>query len=141
MKKSGGGSNCIGKIKKFLFTSITLSLIVLIYYKYYYFVLEQINLTFDANFEIQKLIVPIGLSFVFFSSISYLVDIYRRECKAGSFIDAALYILFFPKMISGPVVLWKDFSKQLQNLSIESKLFSEGFERFIVGLAKKNNHR
>lgn len=125
------------QIKKFLFTSITLSLIVLIYYKYYYFVLEQINLTFDANFEIQKLIVPIGLSFVFFSSISYLVDIYRRECKAGSFIDAALYILFFPKMISGPVVLWKDFSKQLQNLSIESKLFSEGFERFIVGLAKK----
>lgn len=90
---------------KWLLLSIISTLLCLIYYKYFYFVLGELNNSFNCKFEIKRVIAPIGISFLTFSAISYLVDIYRNLANAGSFLDAFLYFIFFPKFISGPIVL------------------------------------
>ena len=122
---------------KWLFLAILSTLLCLIYYKYFYFVLKGLNNTFKSEFEIKKLVAPLGLSFLSFSAISYLVDISRKLAKAGSFIDAFLYFTFFPKFISGPIILWRDFSVNLYNRYTSVESVSKGIERIVIGFAKK----
>lgn len=83
-----------------------------------------------------KIILPIGLSFVIFSAISYLVDVYRGA-SVGKLIDVALYVTFFPKLLSGPIVLWKDFKMELNVTNCVSMSFGGGIERICIGYAKK----
>ncbi|MBQ1372307.1 MAG: MBOAT family protein, partial [Oscillospiraceae bacterium] len=81
---------------------------------------------------------PVGISFFTFSVLSYLFDVYRgRSQAAGSLLDCAVYVSFFPKLISGPIVTWKDFEPQLRNHPMSSELVFDGGRRFLVGLAKK----
>lgn len=56
----------------------------------------------------------LGISFITFSAVSYLLDICKGEAAAGSLVDCALYLTFFPKLVSGPIVLWKDFQPQIR---------------------------
>lgn len=79
----------------------------------------------------------LGVSFISFSAISYLVDVAAGE-KSGTLADFMVYLLFFPKVFSGPIVLWKDFEiargiKPQQDLN----LFIAGIDRLLIGLAKK----
>ena len=78
----------------------------------------------------------VGISFLSFTAISYLVDVYKG-CKCGNLIDVALYLSFFPKVISGPIVLWKDFQNELSNRSVNLEKITKGLSEIIVGLAKK----
>lgn len=87
--------------------------------------------------EPQSILAPLGLSFITFSAISYLADIYRGNASAGSLIDCALYITFFPKVISGPIVLWKDFQAQIKQRKMSLNLSADGINRIIIGFAKK----
>lgn len=70
---------------------------VLFFCKYYDFVLDNLNATFDADFEAFYIIALLGISFITFSGISYVVDIYRGSAESGNFLDAALYLLFSPR--------------------------------------------
>ena len=133
-ENTGGGYS---DNKYWLYLSVIVVLCSLIYFKYFYIVLSELNGIFRCDFEIKKLVVPLGFSFLSFSAISYVVDISRSQANPGKFFDALLYFLFFPKFISGPIVLWKDFSSLLnkRNNSFENVVF--GIERFIIGLSKK----
>ena len=109
----------------------------LAYYRYAGKFTEEWNELFTAELQAPSLFALLGLSFITFSSVSYLVDIYRGKAKAGSWIDCALYISFFPKIVSGPIVLWQDFSKQIGERRVTASKCVDGINRIIVGFAKK----
>ncbi len=110
---------------------------VLLLYKYMGLFFAVFNRMFSAGVSVNSLVAPIGLSFITFSAISYLVDVYRGNAMTGSFIDCALYLSFFPKLISGPIVLWKDFQPQIGTFQRTLDQSVEGINRIIVGFAKK----
>jgi alginate O-acetyltransferase complex protein AlgI len=110
--------NSVGK-KLLLGFSITVLVLVLIY------------------FRRSTIISMLGISFITFSAISYLMDIYRRDAEPKGFIDVMLYIVFFPKVISGPIVLWKDFEPQIQRAKPSLDQFAYGLNRIMIGFAKK----
>lgn len=83
------------------------------------------------------LVMPLALSFITFHAVSYLVDISRGDAKAGSLIDCALYISFFPKMISGPIVLWKDFASQIARRDHSQDNLMRGVNGIMLGFSKK----
>ncbi len=82
--------------------------------------------------------LPLGISFFSFHSISYLVDIHRRNADAQKRIDSfALYILLFPQLIAGPIIRYKDIAAQIGARARHCADFAEGVRRFILGLGKK----
>lgn len=85
-----------------------------------------------------RLILPIGISFYVFQSISYLVDVYRRETPATrNFIDLAAYKALFPQLIAGPILRFKDLADQFKHRDHTIQKFSDGTALFVIGLAKK----
>ncbi len=117
--------------------AIALLLGILILYKYLGVIFGVLNTVFTIEFTMGNLIAPIGVSFITFSAISYLVDVYKQKATAGSLIDCALYISFFPKIISGPIVLWRNFQCQIGKVSFGLEQSVEGVNRIIIGFAKK----
>lgn len=109
----------------------------LIQYKYLDFALGIWNRLFSGNAAAPSLTVPLGLSFLTFSAISYLADVHRGQAPVGSLLDCALYLSFFPKVASGPIVLWKDFQPQIARRRTGLDDISAGVERIILGFAKK----
>lgn len=110
----------------------------LVYYKYWSFGIGQINLLFSMSIGIEKIIAPLGISFVTFQAIAYLVDIYRNDIEAEqSWTKVALYIAFFPQIISGPIVRYMNVKNQIESRTITLVNVKAGLERFIIGLGKK----
>lgn len=128
--------NKLESSKGILVGGLTLMVGYLFTTKYLNFIINQFTELSNSNFDLQTMIVPIGISFVIFESVSYLIDIYRRDAKPGTFMDAALFLSLFPKIISGPIVLWKDFQPQIECKSNITEI-SNGIDRIIVGLSKK----
>lgn len=82
--------------------------------------------------------LPIGISFYTFQSISYLIDVYRRESPVQRrFINLLLYISMFPQLIAGPIVRYGTVAKEIMQRRICTKDFAEGIYRFLIGLGKK----
>ncbi len=121
--------------------NLTICLVVLIgilyYFKYYDFSASVIFDFTGMDFSIEQTWVMAGISFITFSAISYLIDIYRGNVGRGGVLDVALYLTFFPKVISGPIVLWKDFSALMKAREFSVGNFVEGIDRIIIGLCKK----
>ena len=120
----------------FVFTIAALTL-NLIYFKYMGFISYNVSRIFMDEPVQYSVWAPLGISFITFSAISYVADVYKKKATAGSIIDCALYITFFPKVVSGPIVLWKDFQKQMPVRKHSEKKFVDGFNRVITGIAKK----
>ncbi len=128
-----------------LYLSISMNLGLLFYFKYTGFFIENVNAVLSTLFHVKeigftKLILPLGISFYTFETITYVVDVYRKENKPLENVwDYQLYILLFPKLIAGPIVKYHDIVDQLRDRSandtIDDKL--TGFYRFIIGLSKK----
>lgn len=111
---------------------------VLVYYKYAQLLGKWINeVTKKPYVDLSEFLIPIGISFVIFEAISYVVDIYRGDAEAGSLLECLVFLSFFPKLVSGPIVLWKDFRPQLNNRRVKLDEIAEGIDRIIIGLAKK----
>lgn len=111
---------------------------MLVFYKYAKMAGEWINeITKKPYTDVSKLIIPLGISFVIFEAVSYVVDIYRGDAEAGSLLDCLTFLSLFPKLVSGPIVLWKDFKPQLNGRRTKLEEIAEGVDRIIVGLAKK----
>lgn len=131
--------------KFFLIISLSLNLGLLFYFKYCNFFIDNVNAIMEwigikDAIVFPRIILPIGISFYTFESITYLVDIYRGEHKPlKRFWDYLLYILFFPKLIAGPIIRYQEIEHQLTDRfgtdTIDDKL--NGFFRFFIGLAKK----
>ncbi len=124
--------------------SVCINMGLLFYFKYSNFFIENVNAMLSAfgstHIEWTKLILPIGISFYTFETITYVVDVYRKVHKPlDNFWDYQLYIILFPKLIAGPIVRYHDLADQItdrsHNENIDNRL--TGFYRFIIGLAKK----
>ncbi len=109
----------------------------LIYYNYSEFLVVVWNKLLGDTLRAKSIAAPLGLSFITFSSVSYLTDIYRGEAKRGSLIDCFLYITFFPKIISGPIVLYRDFKKQISKRKYSIEKISAGINKIMLGFGKK----
>ncbi|MCE9645710.1 MAG: MBOAT family protein [Chloroflexi bacterium] len=85
-----------------------------------------------------QLAVPIGLSYVVFQLISYLVDVWRDDTPAErNFIAFSAYVLFFPKLLSGPITRYKPFALQMQELHPSAEKLAAGFRRLLAGFVKR----
>ena len=124
--------------------SVSINLGLLFYFKYSNFFIENVNSVLSvfgvSNIQWMKLVLPIGISFYTFETITYVVDVYRKVHKPlHNFWDYQLYIILFPKLIAGPIVRYHDLADQItdrtHNDTIDNKL--TGFYRFVIGLAKK----
>lgn len=127
-----------------LLISIVMNVGFLFYFKYFNFFIENVDhllKTMGANEILAlKIILPIGISFYTFESITYLVDVYRRVHKPlRNFWDYQLYILFFPKLIAGPITRYHEIADQITDRFGSSNIDNliSGFIRFSLGLAKK----
>ena len=120
--------------RRFFILSLLFVVLTLSYYKYITFILEL----FQSGTGISSIVIPLGLSFIMFEAISYLVDIYKGETERGSLVDVFLFFTFFPKVASGPIVLWKDFSSQIYNRKVSVDSFFSGMNRVMIGFAKKS---
>src|SRR5690606_37770709 len=84
------------------------------YFKYTNFLIDSFNNLFHGSFAFQDIILPIGISFYTFQTMSYIIDVYRKEIKpAKSFVDFAFFVCFFPQLVAGPIVRAKDFIPQI----------------------------
>lgn len=130
--------------KRLMWTAVGLNVLILIIAKYLNFFTDSVNevlTTFSiAGIPAANIVLPIGISFITFQKISYILDCHTNKAKPEeNFINYALYILLFPQLIAGPIVRFREIALQLRdrtaNDNIENKL--AGFFRFIIGLAKK----
>lgn len=130
--------------KKLLILAIVLNVLLLGYFKYANFFIENVQQFYNwlglTPFKWSEVALPIGISFVTFQKISYLVDVYRGDHPAQRRWDhLAMYILMFPQLIAGPIVRYKDIAQQLsdrrENENWDTRL--NGLARFIIGLSKK----
>jgi alginate O-acetyltransferase complex protein AlgI len=97
-----------------------------------------ISLTRTGELAFTDIILPIGISFYIFQSISYVADVRRGEAKVQkNFIDYALYVSFFPQLIAGPIVKYSDIEGQIRYRHETTEQLSEGITRFIYGISKK----
>lgn len=118
------------------------SLGMLFYFKYANFVLESINALLGTSFApIQGIsVLPLGISFYTFQTLSYSIDVYRREVETEhNIINFGAYVVMFPQLIAGPIVKYRDVSAQLHVYKNRYNLaqIEEGMTLFIFGLAKK----
>lgn len=132
----------INKYKKykkiFLITSITISLGLLILFKYSNFIIDNINSIFNAKFALLNLALPIGISFYTFQILSYVIDVYNEKVAVQkSIIKLATYVSLFPQLIAGPIVRYSDIEKELSNRTHSFENMALGIRRFVIGLAKK----
>lgn len=132
----------INKYKKykkiFLILSIAINVIILIYFKYTNFIIQNINLWFTKKIDFIYVILPIGISFYTFQLISYTIDLYREQAKVQkNILKLAMYISLFPQLIAGPIVRYTTIEEQLENRQYSISKFALGVRRFIIGLGKK----
>jgi alginate O-acetyltransferase complex protein AlgI len=131
-----------GRRRLFLALGVTLNLLILFVFKYLGFFIGITNTVLRAAhvpaLHNPGLVMPIGISFYTFQSISYLVDIYKNPAMAQKNpLNVGLYISFFPQLIAGPIVRYHDINEQIVRRSHGIGIFSRGIERFIIGLSKK----
>lgn len=126
--------------KRWLWTSVIINLGLLGYFKYTNFLITGYNEIFQGRIALQDIILPIGISFFVFETMSYTIDIYRREIEpAKSFIDFAFFVCFFPKFVAGPIVRAKDFIPQIyQNITLTKHQAGTALFLIIGGLLKKS---
>ena len=125
--------------KAWLFTGLTFNLGVLFFFKYTLFVQGVWQDMTGAGFGLAGIVLPIGLSFITFQKIAYIVDVYRGEKAQRDLLDFALFVTFFPQLIAGPIVHHQEvipqFSKPQKSLFAEN--LAVGITIFVFGLAKK----
>jgi alginate O-acetyltransferase complex protein AlgI len=130
------------RTRRVLIFCVAGNLILLIIFKYSGFVIENVNLLLaalhQAPIHAKAIDLPAGISFFTFHALSYVVDIYRKECPVQKNpVRLALYISFFPQLIAGPIIRYHDIAHQLKDRKMTAEDMAGGIERFILGLAKK----
>lgn len=124
--------------KIYLILNLITILGVLVYFKYFNFIIRNINLYLSNKIDFIFVALPVGISFYTFQLISYIIDVYKNETKAQkNILNLALYISLFPQLIAGPIVRYSDIEKQLDDREYSFNKFSLGVRKFIIGLGKK----
>ncbi len=124
--------------KLILILAVTMNLGLLGYFKYTDFFITNINTIFQSDISLLRVVMPIGISFFTFQTLSYVVDVYRGTVKANKhFLDFATYVCLFPQLVAGPIVRYKDVAEELNSRKHSISNFERGISRFVIGLAKK----
>ncbi|MBP5401255.1 MAG: MBOAT family protein [Bacteroidales bacterium] len=146
-------------VRKFLLASgVVINLFVLFYFKYAYFFVDAVNtlchkdfvvvnyfalwaneLTATAHFDVGKILLPVGISFYIFQSISYLVDVYRRQVEPiSNILNFGFYVSFFPGLVAGPIIRASQFVPQLyRKYFLSRRQFGIAIFWILNGLIKK----
>ncbi len=123
-----------------LFAGVTINLLLLGYYKYANFFIDNINAFSESNWHLNTIILPLAISFFTFQQVAYLVDAYRGETKEYNFLHYALFVTFFPQLIAGPIVHHKEMLPQFakeETYRLNKQHLAIGLTIFIIGLFKK----
>ena len=123
-----------------LVAGILINLGILFYFKYYDFFIENINHAFRTDFTLRHILLPLGISFFTFQQLSFIIDRCTGRCEHYSLINYVTFVTFFPQLIAGPIVLYKEMIPQFEDTSRRSfnaASFSRGIYLFVLGLAKK----
>ncbi len=140
-----------------LVTNIVLLLGFLSYFKYAGFITESVNSLFDTafvahdifsawsnslfgtSFNVNTIVLPVGISFFTFQALSYSIDVYRgRMAPERNFVDFAFYLTFFPQLVAGPIVRASEFIPQMRGeYTISRNEFGYGLFLILQGLVKK----
>jgi len=126
--------------KKLLTFGIISNILLLVYFKYSDFFIQNINLLASSHIPTLDLALPLAISFFTFQQISYLVDSYKKETKEYDFLNYALFVTFFPQLIAGPIVHHKEMMPQFEKTKNKVKNYkniSMGLFIFSIGLFKK----
>ncbi len=128
-----------GKAKRYLVSGVIVDVLVLGIFKYFNFFAEGFGTLLGLEYNALHIILPIGISFYIFQSISYLADVYTGKIEAeASALPVLLYVGFFPQIVSGPIVKAHDFLPQVkEHHKLTWERLSEGAQRFVMGVFKK----
>ena len=128
-----------GRRKKLMLVlAILLNLCILITFKYLGFLISSVNELLGTNLAVPGIRLPIGISFFTFQALSYVIDVYRGEAeRERNPFRVLLYISFFPQLIAGPIVRFRDIAAQLRSREVRIDRAALGFRRFLFGLSKK----
>lgn len=125
--------------KLLVIISLCINLGLLVYFKYTNFFYEMLAPFWGGEFHALDIFLPVGISFFTFQSLSYTLDVYRRDLKPlDHLLDYAFYVSFFPQLVAGPIVRARDFIPQIrQPLFVSKEMFGEGVFFILSGLFKK----
>ena len=124
--------------KVFLIITLVYNIGQLLYFKYLDFFIENVNNIFNTNIKFMYIVMPIGISFFTFQTISYVIDVYNKKVEASkSFLNFATYVCLFPQLVAGPIVRYETISEELKNRKSNYDTFALGVKRFAIGLFKK----
>lgn len=126
--------------KAVLAANIIANVAVLFYFKYFNFFLETINQIMGSEYTLREIILPLGISFFTFQQIMYVVNIYRGEIRQHCFVDYLMYILYFPKLVMGPLAEPVKMIEEFNNPALKKidwDNIAYGLKIFSFGLFKK----
>ena len=124
--------------KVWLALAVIVNLGLLGVFKYTGFLLSNLNAFLGLSLPVPQIALPIGISFFTFQALSYVIDVYREDVAVQkSYGKLLLYVSFFPQLIAGPIVRYKDVALQIDDRSATPRQIAFGLRRFIVGLGKK----
>jgi len=126
--------------KLILSFGILVNLLLLAYFKYANFFVDNLNNFSGSNFHLQTIILPLAISFFTFQQIAYLVDAYKGETREYNFLHYCLFVTFFPQLIAGPIVHHREMLPQFAKNTIykfNHQHLAVGLTIFFLGLFKK----
>ncbi len=131
-----GGRRSLG----LLVLGLTINLGALGYFKYANFFVENLNTVLGASFNLERIILPLAISFFTFQQIAYLIDAYRGQTQNCSFLDYSFFVAFFPQLIAGPIVHHAEILPQIARerwKPVRWENLQTGATIFLIGLFKK----
>jgi alginate O-acetyltransferase complex protein AlgI len=122
-----------------LFAGILFNVCFLGYFKYVNFFADVAHDLTGRSFVVTEVILPLGISFITFQKIAFLIDVYGKRIEKFTFRDYSLFVLFFPQLIAGPIVHYREMMPQFARTDcrFDSSAFSTGVTMFVFGLFKK----
>ncbi len=121
-----------------LIVSLIMNIGLLSVFKYLGFIINSANAWFGLSIPNPNLPLPIGISFFTFQSMSYTIDLYRRNIKVQKNpVSFIAFVSLFPQIVAGPIVRYEDVQYEIDNRTITEKMVGDGICRFITGLGKK----
>jgi D-alanyl-lipoteichoic acid acyltransferase DltB (MBOAT superfamily) len=122
-----------------LIAGLTFNILLLGYFKYSTFLTGAMNDAFGTSFVLTQVILPLGISFITFQKIAFLIDVHGKRIDSFTFRDYSLFVLFFPQLIAGPIVHYREMMPQFQRARcrFDATDFAAGITMFAFGLFKK----
>lgn len=129
----------IQRARRWIVVAVVCNISILAFFKYYNFIADNLHNLFQLQIlPTLRVTLPVGISFYTFQTMSYPIDVYRKEVQAQkNFVTFGTYVTMFPQLVAGPIVRYKDVALQLVHRSYSFDLFHRGILRFLCGLSKK----